>query len=361
MCPTTSTTDNSTISAGLVQGLLDFVKGCGLDPKPLAEAVGIDFKSRIDPDGRMPLSVYVNLLQAAKLAAGDPALALRYGEQVGMSLVSIVGLIMEASPTMGEAFAQMQRYNHITTEIDNVHDSPRFVLTMQEGKLLMLDQWSELAQWPELIEGAFARLVCGPRRFLSEPHVLAAHFAHPEPSYVGVYEEVFKCPLKFNAKQNALQLHPEITSWKVAQSPQYVFGVLTQHADGLLAELDAPATGQTSTTTQSASSAKNTKNQVEETIKTIAHMGEVTIDMVASRLGMSRQTLFRKLAKEGTSFTKVLRGLRESLAKQYLSETEISVNEVAYLIGFSESAAFSRAFKRWTNRSPGEYRNRDTE
>ncbi len=73
---------------------------------------------------------------------------------------------------------------------------------------------------------------------------------------------------------------------------------------------------------------------------------------------MSRQTLFRRLKAEGTSFEKLLDALRHRLALGYLRGDKVSVNETAYLVGFSDPAAFSRAFRRWTGSSPREMRRR---
>ena len=84
----------------------------------------------------------------------------------------------------------------------------------------------------------------------------------------------------------------------------------------------------------------------------ILHTGDASMDIIASRMGLSRQTLFRKLKAEGVTFEKVLDELRHKLALDYLNGKKVSVNETAYLVGFSESAAFSRAFKRWTGSSP---------
>jgi AraC-like DNA-binding protein len=76
------------------------------------------------------------------------------------------------------------------------------------------------------------------------------------------------------------------------------------------------------------------------------------METVASKLGFSRQTLLRKLKAEGVTFERVLDESRHKLALHYLGDQKISVNETAYLVGFSEPAAFSRAFKRWTGSSP---------
>jgi AraC-like DNA-binding protein len=76
------------------------------------------------------------------------------------------------------------------------------------------------------------------------------------------------------------------------------------------------------------------------------------MDAIAAKLGVSRQTLFRKLRAEGVTFAGVLDELRHRMAADYLGARKVSVNETAYLVGFSEPAAFSRAFKRWTGSSP---------
>ncbi len=72
----------------------------------------------------------------------------------------------------------------------------------------------------------------------------------------------------------------------------------------------------------------------------------------ATKLNLSRQTLYRRLKAEGVSFEQVVDDLRRDMAKAYLGSEKLSVNETAYLLGFSDRSAFSRAFKRWTGASP---------
>jgi AraC-like DNA-binding protein len=88
----------------------------------------------------------------------------------------------------------------------------------------------------------------------------------------------------------------------------------------------------------------------------ILHKGDVGMDAIAGKMGQSRATLFRKLKAEGVTFETVLDDLRRRLALHYLSGKKVSVNETAYLVGFSDPAAFSRAFKRWTGTSPSAVR-----
>ncbi len=328
-----------TASAGLVRGLFDFAVTRGADPQVLAARADIDERALRDADARIPFAVYVALMREASVLCGDPALALHYGESVDMSEVSIVGLIMNASETMAEAFGQLQRFSQLALEVEGAGE--RFGVTVRDGNLWIVDQRVNPNEFPQLSEITFSRLACGPRRFLPQSHILEVHFTHPAPPYWQEYERVFACRVVFDSEWNAMRMHPEAATWRVALQPRYVFGVLTERADMLM---------------QSLNDSRTTRAQVEGVILPILHKGDANADAVASIMGFSRQTLFRRLKEEGVTFEDVLDELRHRMALHYLQGKRASVNEVAYLVGFSDRASFSRAFKRWTGRSPGEVR-----
>ena len=106
---------------------------------------------------------------------------------------------------------------------------------------------------------------------------------------------------------------------------------------------------------------KSTKGRVESLLIPVLHTGEATMDMIAGKLALSGQTLFRKLKVEGVTFEQVLDDVRHKLALHYLSGKKVSVHETAYLVGFSDPGSFSRAFKRWTGSSPTTMRNSKVE
>jgi AraC-like DNA-binding protein len=136
---------------------------------------------------------------------------------------------------------------------------------------------------------------------------------------------------------NALLMDEEFLSIRLPRANRYVFGVLSAHAEALLKSLE---------------SSKTIKGRVESLLMPILHTGEASVDVIACKMGVSRPTLFRRLKAEGTTFKQVLDELRHKLSLHYLSGKKVSVNEIAYLVGFSDAAAFSRAFKRWTGQSP---------
>ncbi len=98
------------------------------------------------------------------------------------------------------------------------------------------------------------------------------------------------------------------------------------------------------------------RKEVEDVIEPLLGTAEVNIEQVARQLGMSRQTLYRRLRDEGVTFQELLEEKRRQLAIRYLGLDRLSAKVVAYKLGFSDPAAFSRAFKRWTGVSPSKFR-----
>lgn len=94
------------------------------------------------------------------------------------------------------------------------------------------------------------------------------------------------------------------------------------------------------------------RRDVEGRIEDLLETGQASIDRVAADMGLSRQTLYRRLRQEGVTFEALLDKLRHRLALRYLREDKLSVKAASYRLGFSDPAAFSRAFKRWTGASP---------
>ncbi|MDQ0463418.1 AraC-like DNA-binding protein [Caulobacter ginsengisoli] len=328
-----------TVAAGLADGLMTFAQGRGADRSALAAKAGIALADLEDQDNRVPFERYVALMRAAKAMTGDPALALHYGEMNDLAQISIVGLIGEASETMLEAMHQLNRFGRLVIEFDGGPD--RFTTAVDHEGVWGVDTRQNPNAFPELTESTFARMICGPRRFGVTQLAKAVQVTHPDPGYGDEYERVFQAPVTFNAPRNAMLLDEKWIHHRLQAQPRYVFGIFSERAEALLQRLQA---------------SKTIRGRVEGLLLPILHTGEPRMDTVADRLGLSRPTLGRRLKAEGVTFEQVLDELRHRLAVDYLSGRKVSVNETAYLVGFSEPAAFSRAFKRWTGVSPSTIR-----
>jgi AraC-like DNA-binding protein len=325
-----------TVAAGLARGLLELAVSKGASRKELARRSGIDPEELKDQDNRIPFAKYVALMRAGKDLCNDPALALHYGETNDLSHISIVGLIGYAAETMLDGLVQLNRYGRLVVEFDG--GAERFQVTRKSGGFWVVDTRENANEFPELTESTFARMICAPRQFGVTQLATAVHVTHAAPAYRDEYERVYGAPVTFESDWNAMQVDERWMTHRIQHQHRYVFGILSEHADALLKSLE---------------DSKSTRGRVESLLMPVLHTGNTNMDLIAGTMGTSRQTLFRKLKAEGTTFEKVLDQLRHKLALHYLDGKKVSVNETAYLVGFSDRATFSRAFKRWTGTSPG--------
>lgn len=328
-----------TVAAGLARSLTRFAVSKGADQETLLARAGIALDDLQDQDSRIPFDRYVKLMRSAAELTNDPAFALHLGEVPDFAEVSIVGLIMLSTETMLDAFIQLNRFIGLVIETDC--ESDRFKLEHDDKVVWLIDMRRNPDDFVELTESAFSRLVVGGRRIGPATLIKEVHVTHAAPAYSAEYDRVFQVPVKFEASKNALALDHAWLTAKVALQPRYAFGILSEHAEKLLKNLQ---------------DSKTTRGRVESLLMPLLHTGDVSMDKIAETMAISRQTLFRKLKDEGSTFEKVLDDLRHKLALHYLNGKKVSISETAYLVGFSEAAAFSRAFKRWTGKSPSEMR-----
>ena len=166
---------------------------------------------------------------------------------------------------------------------------------------------------------------------------------HSEPAYRSEYERIFRVPVTFDSNWNALNLDEHAMIRRIGLQPAYAGHILAARADELLRELDASRT---------------IRGEVETALRPLLANRNASIAVVAGQLGISRQTLYRRLKEEGTTFEEVRDKLRLQLARDYLADGKLSVSEVGYRLGFADAPTFSKAFKRWTGSNPATRRGR---
>jgi AraC-like DNA-binding protein len=321
-----------TVAASVARVLMEFAVSKGASRCALADRSRIDPAELQDGDNRIPFAKYAALMRAGQELCGDPALALHFGELVDASEISFACQIGAAS--MAEGLTQINRYSRLAVDLDG----DRFAVRRRGGQVWIVDARKNPNDFPELTESTFARAVCSMRRLIGEKQfVKAVHVTHPAPVYRAEYDRIFQMPVVFESDKNAMLIDEAWLTWKMPIPSRPVNDILIAHADALLAKLE---------------SSKSTRGLVESLLTPMLRTGRASIETVAGRLGLSRQTLFRRLKAEGVTFELVLDELRHTMALEYLSGKRVSVNQTAYLVGFSDPAAFSRAFKRWTGSSP---------
>jgi AraC-like DNA-binding protein len=327
---------DQTVAAGYTRALLDYAVHRGADRQTLIEVSGINPNELKEPDNRIPLASWLGLLNAAIALCNDPAFALRFGEAVTTEDMGVALMIAGAAETVGEARTQMNRHARL------IRDDASLELVRDRNGVWLESTGDTYTGKQYLVEAGFAWTICETRKMLEthhqgRPFLKAIHFIHEEPDYRAEYDRVFGVPLVFSSDRNAMSIEEDFLSLRMPGSNPYVLQVLSKHAEALLKRLE---------------NSKTIRGRVESFLIPALNAGDTAMQTIAGRMGLSRQTLFRKLKAEGVTFEKVLDDLRRRMAIHYLGEKNVPVNEVAYLLGFSEPAAFSRAFKRWTGSSP---------
>lgn len=328
----------ATVSAGYAKVLLDVAVSNGADRELLLERSDIFIDDLSNQDSRIPFVKFAKLMKAGKALCNEPALALLFGEAVDFHDFSIVGLVARSAETMGEALKQVNRYSRLVMEVDGIGASDRIKPIQDDEGLWLVDASQASNVGPGRAEATFALMISTHRRDFGDVSFLKeVHFTHSEPSYRAEYDRIFGVPIVFDSDKNALLVDHSTLTKALSPSKRYVFGILSEHADALLKELEQ---------------SKTIKGRVESCLIPILHRDDLGMSYVANELGLSRQTLYRKLKSEGISYEALLDELRHKMAVHYLNGKNVSVNEVAYLLGYNHPNAFSRAFKRWTGKSP---------
>lgn len=331
------------VAAGMALGLIEHASAKGADRKSLLDLCGLQETRTCDPNQRISLDTYIRLMREAARQAADPALAIHFAESTHFADLSIVGLIGYAAETMRDALDQLNRFGRLVTDLA-VRGPNRFTLSHEDDGLWLTDNRIDEPPFPELTESTFVRMVVGTRQFGDTPYASLAEVTHLDK---GTGEELARAlgvPVKFGAKRNALRVSLDWQTYRIALYPRYAFAVFCEHADRLLAELDA---------------SRSLAGKVERAVLPVLHTGTVSARVAANQLGMSEHGLYRALRAEGTTFEQLLAALRHRFACGYLAEGRTSLKEVAYLLGYSDVSAFSRAFKRREGVAPGRYRKRN--
>lgn len=341
---------NPTIAAGYPNAFLEFAVSKGTDRAMLLERSHLSRDDLENPDGRIPLTAYIGLMKAGIELCKEPALALLFGEAVKLQDISIVGFLGETVSDVESGQAMMNRYARLALDPDDSGNVDAIELVREGGDLWLKSTIEAYIDNPLLTESAFARNVTGVRAMWSSipglatmPFPKAIRFTHEEPSYRAEYDRIFGVPLFFGSNMNALLLDEGFMKMSLPRANPHLSKALTARAEELLKNLE---------------SSKTTRGAVEKLLRAKLQSGAASADEIARQLGVSRQTLFRRLKTEGVTFEKVLDELRHRMALKYLNDQKLAVNETAYLVGFSDPAAFSHAFKRWTGHSPATIRKR---
>lgn len=320
------------------RAILSAFETLGLDRRRLQAEAGFSDQELSDPDGLLPAEAFYRMWTAADLAWGRPALGVHTAAHVPFGAYEVLDYLLLTSGSLDEGLGHFARC---------------FALATRTSRYQITDAQDEVAYemvWNITPHGAMFHLrdyslatVSGRAGYASGERPVRVELSGPALASAAEYARQFGVPVVLHAARNALVFAS--TAWRkpLPRHDAALNRTLRRHAHLLLQR--HPVARESSVA-----------DQVRAELLDLSAVGLPSVEVVGKRLGMSGRTLQRKLRDEGASFDAVSQQVRTTLAEAYLQDARVTVTEVAYLLGFSESSAFSRAFKRWTGRSPREYR-----
>jgi AraC-like DNA-binding protein len=310
----------------------------GLDAKRIGRDAGLSPAELADPDGHLPAANVYAMWEVADRCWQRPGLGLHAGQAVPIGAYEVLDYLLLTSDTLGDglkAFADYFAVATHTARYDVTQEGTRFVCEMvwlipPAGVMFHLRDYSLSALTHRVFDASGHRPV-------------RVELAGPPLAPASDYDRVFGAPTTLRAVRNAMVFSSH--AWEAPQlhRDEYLRRTLRRHADHLLSR-SAAAGGPT------------LAQRVRAELLRRARVGLPPIEEVARTLGVSPRTLQRRLSEEGHGYAALAEEVRARLAGEYLNDPALTIGEIAYLLGFSEPSAFSRAFRRWTGRSPQAFR-----
>ncbi|MEE4189174.1 MAG: AraC family transcriptional regulator [Roseobacter sp.] len=312
--------------------------GDDVDAPQLLKSAGIDPEGPWDPKDMIPDVDYYNMLERVAKQTDVTRLPLRTGASMRLDEYGALGLAFKAAKTLGASYARVERYARLWTNVVEYELRPH-----PSGTLFVLKRAGKRRLGLRLSnEATLASAVSIARQVSPGPVIpLEVLFQHAAPKSVAAHEDWFGCPVRFDAELDAVLYSLETLAQPNLLGDEGISQYLISDLDAALSEITAEVT---------------LVDQARDAIAQALSEGPPKMAHVASGLGLSTRSFHRRLSEHGMSFRALTEETRRDLAEGLLRDEQHSLAEIAFLTGFSEQSAFTRAFKRWLGQTPANYR-----
>jgi len=307
----------------------------GCDLGTVAADTGFDMHLFDDPDSRAPLAAMGKLLDGCATAARCPHFGVLVGQRVTTIELGLAGFVAKYARDVGTALRSLVAnapylVSGASLVLTVAGPMATFEFTLAHGRFVGAG----------LIEDAAVTAMVSIIRQLSTPDwmPIEALFIHPEPAVRTGHARFFRAPVRFGTERNAIIFDRRWLDHAIGHAdPELRTLLLREFRDELR-------------------SRPSFVEQVRHAMRPLIDARRCSVDAVAGTLGTRVWTMNRRLAEEGTSFRQLHDELRFELARRLLADTSLPLGDIAERLAFEQPAAFTRAFRRWSDRSPSEWR-----
>jgi AraC-like DNA-binding protein len=330
---------DSTVSLGFLQALNEAVEQAGVPREELLRAAGFSTEQPNAVEDRLPRREAYRVCELALDLTGDPALGLHWGEKHTPDAFGPFSHLIAHASSLRQGLEALSDYKEL------IGDECSYRVLEQDGKvtvtcLPLLGASFRVQRFLfEITVVGFYRLV---RSFSPRVRPIRVDFSFDAPAYHHEYPRVFNHDVHFNQPSTKIVFYSGSLD-----APSRYKDAGMHEALRMLVEHRIARRKQRAPYAQ----------RVGEVLVQLGHPQRMNMDMVARSLGLSVRSLRRRLASEQKSYHEIERDALATAAKYMLRNGMLTIQEVAYQMGFSNSTAFHHAFKRWTGVTPTSYRN----
>ena len=323
------------VLSAAASGVVDFITRFRGDIDQIFGHAGLAPDMTGQPTLKLQLSSFCRLFEQASRFTGQDNFGLWFGNQFDPRDLGLWGYAAISAPTLGSAL------ENLVGLFDYHQESSLLRLRQGEDGLMRLEYRIEAPdiverrQDAELSLGMFTNVIrecCGSGWAPEE-----VHFEHPRPQGWQEHERAFSAPIYFSQPANALLFRPDILERAMPGRDPRMMAMMQSCLEGLGRRSQAPA---------------SIIDKVRTTIRVKLPDGYPALETVARSLQLSTGAIQRELAQAGLLYKDVVELTRRDLALMYLRQRQLPLSEIAFLLGYSELSAFSRAVRRWSGTSP---------
>jgi AraC-like DNA-binding protein len=316
------------------------VREAGIALVPLLRSAGLSVSHIDKKDVRIGVASQIRFLDLAAQALKDPSLGFRLALDADLRQIGLLYYAAASSQTLGEALERAQRYSSIVNAAVTLK-------CLEAGNFTIVLHYFGIArhsdrQQMELLVTTLIRLCRTLTGHSLKPVVV--RLVHRRSSGSSELERFFGCKAEFAANIDEIVFDKKTAQLPLVGADPYLNEILLRYCEQALAHRR--------------SNASSLRVMVENAISPLLPHGKARLDAIAPKLGMSSRTLARRLNAEGLTFGEILNQLRSDLAMLYLSERNLSVSQIAWLVGYRGVGAFSHRCKRWTGMNPKRMRDK---
>lgn len=323
-----------------IAALVEVLAEQGIAPEDSLKGSGVSPDQIYDASVMTSVRQYAAVCRNAVSLSSDPRTPFRTGARLHLAAYGMYGYALMSCLSLRDYFRLGVKYHRLATPtltIEWTQHPETSVWTFPDAFSTNLQH--DVQQF--LLEQQYTQHVTHLQDVAGRscPPILA-RFSYPDPPYAAIYPEYLGCPCEFDADECQLIYDSAILELEPHLAHRHSAALLQETCDRLIGQ---------------AKTSCGASGEVYQVL--MRKPGEFPdMETVAAALKMTSRTLRRRLESEGTSFVAIVDDVRCSLATEYLKTTKLSTDDVAMLVGFSDTANFRRALKRWTGKGPGEIR-----